>query len=261
MARLSEEEKNKFTHWYYAHRGLHTKDRTVPENSRRAFRRAAEEGYGYELDVQLSRDGEVMVFHDDLLDRMCGPENGAPEGLLNHTGFIWEKDYSELSKTSLAGTEETIPTLREVLDILKDGKGPLIVELKKGPRNDELSEKTYAIMKEYPGVWCMESFHPMIVNWFRKNAPEVVRGQLATTKDDYGDSVPKIGAWFLSRVGFTFLNRPDFIAYRIGKRPKKLRRLRRKGTMIIAWTSRSIDTSREENDAIIFEQYRPKPRF
>ena len=91
----------------HAHRGLHTKDKTVPENSLPAFRAAAEAGYGVELDIQLSRDGQVVVFHDDTLDRVCGVH-----------GRVDEFTFEELRGMRLCGTQETIPLLTEVFEVM-----------------------------------------------------------------------------------------------------------------------------------------------
>lgn len=245
MKGLSPEQRKLFEHVNYAHRGLHTKDRSVPENSLAAFRRAAERGYGVELDVQLSRDGQVMVFHDDDLERMTGK-----------TGKIWDLDFEELRTLRLAGTEETIPLFTEVLEVLKNGAGPLIVELKTGPRNDELCEKTYEILGYYPGIWCMESFNPFIVNWFRKNAPEAVRGQLATMREKY-DGYPAFLRKILSEAGFSFLNKPHFIAYNLDAEvPKKVLKMREKGVLLFGWTARKPGWE-DRADGLIFELYEP----
>ena len=127
----------------HAHRGLHTKDKTVPENSLPAFRAAAEAGYGVELDIQLSRDGQVVVFHDDTLDRVCGVH-----------GRVDEFTFEELRGMRLCGTQETIPLLTEVFEVM-GGRTPMIIELKTGRRNDELCEKGLALMRR---MCCGDSF-------------------------------------------------------------------------------------------------------
>ena len=253
MNRRTEEEKNWFRHVNYAHRGLYEKDQSVPENSLEAFRRAAEAHYGVELDVQLSKDGHVMVFHDDSLKRMCGKDCK-----------IWDLTLEELKELRLKGTDSGIPLFKEVLDVLKDGAGPLIVELKTGPKNDELAFKTYELLKAYPGVYCIESFNPFLVNWFRKNAPEVFRGQLSTKSEGY-QGYPKPVRYLLSTCRFSFLNRPDFIAYdRTAEIPKKVQKLRKKGVLLVAWTARDESLKEETEqafDAVIFEHYRPVPKY
>ena len=169
----SRRQKKIFRGVNYAHRGLHTRDKSVPENSLAAFRQAAQEGYGIELDVQLSKDGEVVVFHDDTLDRVCGVH-----------ARVDELTWPELQQLRLCGTEEQIPLFSEVLKNIQ-GCEALIVELKNGPRNRELCEKTLALLENYHGNVCIESFNPLIVAWFRFHAPDLIRGQLATTVSNY----------------------------------------------------------------------------
>ena len=245
MTILSEEKKKIFLRRNYAHRGLHEKDRSVPENSLAAFRRAAEKGYGIELDVQLSRDGQVVVFHDDTLDRVCGVH-----------GRVDSYDYADLKKMQLCGTKETIPLFTEVLDSVK-GAGPLIVELKTGPKNPELCEKTLAILRNFRQDFCIESFNPFIVYWFRKNAPDIVRGQLAAPYETMKQGQSGLVARLLSGCFFNFLAEPHFIAYQIGLHPKKIDRLQKKGILLFGWTAHDREGERY-NDGMIFEFYKPE---
>ncbi len=235
---------------YFAHRGLHDNARGIPENSIAAFRAAAEKGYGVELDVQLSSDGRVVVFHDDTLDRVCGVR-----------GRVDSRSLAELQQMRLLSTDETIPLFTDVLDILRRGSGPLIVELKTGTRNGELCEKTLALLRAYPGVFCIESFDPRIVRWFRKNAPEVFRGQLAQPVAGYQGALPLPAVWLLAGCRLSFLNRPDFIAYRIGKRPRRVLRKRSKGVLLVGWTSLDAERDARDNDAVIFESCAPPLRY
>lgn len=242
MTRSDEELKTFRT--FYAHRGLYDNEGGVPENSLAAFRKAAGENLGAELDVALSKDGKVVVFHDDDLDRMCGV-----------TGKIWDYTWDELSRMKLKGSEEGIPLFEDVLRTLENGRGPLIVELKNGPRNSELCEKTYGILKNYRNPFCIESFNPFIVKWFRKNAPEVIRGQLATKVSDYIPGQKKITAKLLSGCFFSFINKPDFIAYNIDAvLPENVKRRVKKGTMLFAWTSASPEEDIKKYDGVIFER-------
>ena len=231
---------------FYAHRGLYDNRCGVPENSLPAFRAAVEHGYGTELDVQLTSDGQVVVFHDDGLDRMCGIQ-----------GSVADYTLEELRKMRLLGTAETIPLFTEVLSVLKNGPGPVIVELKSGARNRELCEKTRELLSDYPGVFCIESFNPMIVRWFCKNAPEIFRGQLSQSAGDWKKKFSRPVARFLAECRFSFLNRPDFIAYKIGVRPDRILRMRQRGVLLVAWTSRDAEKDARENDAVIFEHCLP----
>ena len=235
---------------FYAHRGLYDNHAGVPENSLPAFRAAAEKGYGVELDVQLSSDGYVVVFHDDTLDRVCGIH-----------GNVVDFTLAELQRMKLLDTDETMPLFTDVLDVLRQGAGPLIVELKAGKRNDELCAKTREILRGYPDVYCVESFDPGIVSWFRKNAPEVIRGQLAMPAEHYAAGTNPVVARLLAGCRFSFLNRPDFIAYQVGPRPAGVLRKRKKGVLLIGWTSHDYEKDANENDGVIFEYCTPPLRY
>ncbi len=247
--RLSRQSRSVFRGVNYAHRGLHSRDRSIPENSLSAFQQAAQEGYGIELDVRLSKDGEVVVFHDDTLDRVCGVHARVDE-------LTWE----ELRTLRLYGTDEQIPLFSDVLRSIR-GAEALIVEIKNGSRNRELCEKTKALLDGYRGNVCIESFNPLIVAWFRFHAPHLVRGQLATSLSDYTrDGQPVAAGFVLHNTLLNFLTRPQFIAYRIGRRPPLVRLCTALGALNIGWTSHEPRSERKY-DALIFEFYRPRQRY
>ena len=246
---LSWRKRSVFRGVNYAHRGLHSRDKSIPENSLSAFRQAAQEGYGIELDVQLSKDGKVVVFHDDTLDRICGVRSRVDN-------LTWD----ELRSLRLCGTEERIPLFSDVLRSI-GGAEALIVELKNGPRNRELCKKTSALLNGYRGNVCIESFNPLIVAWFRLHAPYLVRGQLATSLSDYTrDGLPAAAAFVLHNTLLNFLSRPQFIAYRIGKRPLPVRLCTALGALDFGWTSHE-PRNEQKHDAVIFEFYRPRQRY
>ena len=182
----------------YAHRGLHGGG--VPENSLEAFERACREGHGIELDVQLSRDGEVMVFHDYTLVRMTGVEKK-----------LCELDADELCRLSLAGTEQRLPTFKEVLDLVA-GRVPILVELKGENIDTALCPKVSDILKSYSGSYCIESFNPLLVKDIKKYLPDTYCGLLYTNvcRDKKKKSALNI---IISGMMLNFLARPDFIAY------------------------------------------------
>ncbi|MBQ6679132.1 MAG: glycerophosphodiester phosphodiesterase [Lachnospiraceae bacterium] len=230
-----------------AHRGLHTPDRSIPENSLAAFRRAAEKGYAIELDVQLTKDGQVVVFHDDTVDRVC---HGS-------VGRVDSYNYLDLRELRIEETDEYIPLFFEVLETV-GGRVPLLVELKTTKNRKELCEKTQALLDRYNGEYCIESFDPMIVKWYRKNAPEVMRGQLAAPADGYIKSgKPPILSFILSHCLFNFLTRPHFIAYEIGRRPLTVRLAAACGALLFGWTARDRE-GEKDNDGMIFEHYEPE---
>ncbi len=234
----------------YAHRGLHDqKHAAPPENSLAAFRAAVEAGYGIELDINLTTDDTVAVFHDDSLLRMCGVDKPVAD-------CSWE----ELLQYRLSGTEQRIPLFTEVLAEVA-GRVPLIVELKSTKRNTALCEKAAALLDAYAGPYCVESFHPGIVAWFKKHRPDVVRGQLATGYKDYG----RRAAWqrmMLSGMLANAAARPHFAAFRHENAHGrfKLWLYRLLGGKLVGWTVRDTDDiawCQRFFDAIIFEYFRP----
>ena len=165
--RATRAQKAPFLCRNYAHRGLHTEDGSVPENSLPAFRAAAEAGYAVEMDVHLTADDQLVVFHDDTLERMCGVQ-----------GVIDDFTLAELRALRLGKTECVIPTFAEALEAL-GGRVPLLLEVKRGHDNRRLCALTLEALRTYTGPYCVESFDPTIVAWFRRNAPDILRGQLS----------------------------------------------------------------------------------
>lgn len=227
----------------FAHRGLH--DAHLPENSLAAFRAAVAAGVGIELDVQLSSDGVLMVFHDDTLFRMTGKE-----------GKLSDYTSAALVQMRLGESDETIPTFAQVLETV-GGRVPLLVEIKYHNRIQETCEKTAAQLDVYKGSYLIESFHPLAVRWFAKHRPSVVRGQLAShaLKEKRSASHFIIDSMLLN-----FLARPDFIAYRVQDRrhvPFLLAKLWHPYT--VAWTVKTMDelTSATGFDQVIFEDITP----
>lgn len=232
---------------YFAHRGLH--DENIPENSLAAFRRACDEGYGIELDVHLTSDEKLVVFHDDTLMRMCGVD-GAPE----------EKTLAELQALSLAGTSEHIPSLSEVLALV-DGRVPLIIEIKgRSTKDMRVCAATAELMEGYGGTWCMEAFNPFYVRWFRKNKRNIIRGQLSCKMKGKDGTGSKIQDFVLRNMLLSFLARPHFIAYSANdRRSFALHAAKLCGGCPVGWTVRSEDDMEKANGfyAVIFENIRP----
>ena len=245
----SKKAKEPFKNVNYAHRGLHTKDKSVPENSMAAFRRAAEKGYGIELDVQLTKDGKVVVIHDNNIKRVTGVK-----------ARVDEKTYEELQQYRLYDTDQTIPLFSDVLDMV-NGRSTLLVELKTGKKNRELCKKTLKLLKKYNGEYCIESFDPRIVAWFRFHAPQVIRGQLAKRPTQFKPSeLHPVGAFLVGNGLLNFISRPQFVAYKIGKQPMSVKLSEKMGAMRFCWTSRE-EGNEKHYDSVIFEHYEPEPRI
>lgn len=237
-----------FFHRNLAHRGLHDNKTPRPENSLAAFRYGVEKGYGAELDVQLSKDGQVVVFHDDTLDRVCGV-----------AGRVDAFTLEELQTFPLCGTEERIPLFTDVLAVFEN-KAPLIVELKSTPDYRNLCQKTLDILRAYQGEYCVESFDPRIVLWFRDHAPDIMRGQLSESYRGWRKGCPPVRAFLLSRVLTNCVTRPHFVAFGIPEPNFCVRLYRRMGGLLVAWTCRPADDIRKirrDYDCIIFEGFEP----
>ena len=229
----------------YAHRGLHGGD--IPENSMAAFHRAVAEGYGVELDVQMTKDERLVVFHDANLKRMCGVE-----------GKLKDFTFDELQEFTLKGSDQTIPLFKDVLECL--GNTLLVCEIKpdNGAMNYDFVEKVYNELCEYKGTYCMESFSPFITGWFKKYHPEIIRGQLSCrmAKEESGQS--GIACFLLTNLMLNFISRPDFISYDFKATDTIGYRLVKKifNPFRIAWTPRGpeeITEAKKEFDTIIFE--------
>lgn len=234
---------------FYAHRGLHDNASEAPENSMPAFKKAVEAGYGIELDIQLTKDQQVVVFHDDLLQRVCGVE-----------GKVSDYTYEQLQEFRLCKSEERIPLFTEVLKLV-DGKVPLIVEFKGNDSTDtSLCPVGAEILGNYKGLYCVESFNPLMVAWYRKNRPQVVRGQLA---ERFFSNTKKTVLYFvLQNLLLNFYTKPDFIAYKWSDRKTLARKLCRRlyGTTAVTWTIQSqeaLEVSRKSFDIFIFDSFIP----
>lgn len=240
---IAKEPENKRLLCDYAHRGLHNNE--IPENSLLAFKNAVDNGYGIELDVQLSTDGVVMVFHDYLLKRMTGLDEKLSKLTLEELKFL-----------SLANTDQKIPTFKEVLTLV-NGKVPLLVELKGENLDSSLCPKVAELLKEYKGDYCIESFNPLLLKEMRKYLPNAYYGQLYTNvcRDKKKYSILNI---LLTGMAFNFLAKPNFIAYNKETRnslPVKIATKFYKAPKFV-WTvknSEEIDLAKQNGEYPIFE--------
>ena len=147
-----------------AHRGVFD-NKSVPENSLLAFQKALDMDYNIELDVQLTKDSILVVFHDESLERMC-----------HDSRLVQDCTYEELKKLRLLDTKEKIPTLKEVLDLVND-KVVLDIEIKNTKRIQDTCDFLMEALKPYQ-KYVLKSFVPKIVRYLKKNYPSVQVGYL-----------------------------------------------------------------------------------
>lgn len=236
---------------FIAHRGVHNQKAGLPENSLLAFTAARKLGFAIELDVRLTADGEVVVFHDDHLQRVCGVE-----------GRVSEMTLSQLQQLRLLGSEQTIPTLQQVLKTV-DGEVPLLIEFK-CEKNDcrALCKAVDALMREYNGKYLVQSFYPPVLFWYRRHHRRICRGILAT--NFWAQKNSKFYAKLAALLLFNFVARPDFVSYEARFGDCFARCIcAALGAFPIGWTYKSADAVVAEgyNRAFIFEGFLPEKPY
>lgn len=222
---------------FYSHRGIFD-NKNIYENTLEAFDASIKRGYGIELDVRLTKDYEVVVFHDSNLKRMFNDDRKVID-------FTWQ----ELTNLQLVGP--SISKFEEVLEFI-DGQVPIIVELKPCSPYKVLAEKTRDLLLNYKGKYTVESFHPLIVRWFRKNEPKFERGQLLMSVGQYDCKLA--GIIMISHLTH-FITFPDFYAYRkeLGQSRFSKWFLNRISKKIVVWTIKPGDVINLKVDEVIFE--------
>lgn len=255
----------------------------APENSLAAFAAAAEAGYGIELDVQLTLDNKVVVAHDPDLLRVAGdPRNIRDltyDELVRIPLFPTAAPGAEVSPLLPGATEnpplvttpsqvpagyyQHVPLLEDVLRVV-DGRVPIIVEFKFenyrtwDDRDEELMQTAADLLDAYQGLYVVESFNPAAMNWYKREHPDVCRGQLA--EDTAFTANPML--WMAGKLMFNEISRPDFVAYDFKNGDgAMLRFVRRMGAMAVAWTVRTSDElagAQPYFDRFIFEAFVPK---
>ena len=248
----------------YAHRGLHDAAAGIPENSLAAFRRARELGFGAELDVHLAADGGLVVIHDSDLSRMCGC-----------AGVVEDMSSEALARLRLAGTEERIPTLDEVLEVFEwdaaagdDMPAPLVVELKtRGGNAFELAERAMAALDRRCVRYVVESFDPRVALWLRARRPDVIRGQLSENflRDGATSDQPLVVRAAAGALLGNLAGRPDFVSYRFADRrdPAPALACGPLRNRLVTWTirnQRDLLATEAEGAPAIFEGFVPGPR-
>lgn len=236
---------------YIAHRGLH--DETRPENSFSAFENAINHDYGIELDIYPLEDGTPVVFHDATLVRMTGKD-----------GYIRKiKNVEELKKYRLLNekgeeTKESIPTLQEALDFV-GGRAPILVEIKDYNINSKFERIICDILRKYEGEFAIISFNPYTLKWFRLNAPEILRGQLACSMK--GRKMGFIRRRVIKRMALNKnVSQPHFIAYKWDEVPN-IYVNRFKHLPLLVWavpSQKAYMKVAKHCDNIIFEGFEPR---
>lgn len=231
-----------------AHRGLHSNENGIPENSLFAFNEAIKKKYPIELDIHLIADDNFAVFHDDNLERMCGKK-------INIKGLTSLK----LKEYNLLSTQEKIPLLQEVFNLV-NGQVPLLIEIKSCGKTKKGLRCLFNLLGSYNGDFAIQSFNPFILSWFVKNTPSILRGQLSSNFNKF--KISYISKISLKYFLFNFLSKPHFIAYDFDDMPnKRVKQLRKSGKIILCWTVTSEEEYKKIQpfcENIIFENFLPQ---
>lgn len=226
------------------HRGFHNAD-SIPENSLASFEEAAKRGYAIELDVRATKDDQIVVFHDDKLSRMTGID-----------GYVSNCEYSAIKNLRLQKTKEHIPTLEETLKLI-NGRVPILIEIK---NNNKVSfeKDVLALLKNYKGEYAIQSFNPFSLEWFKKNAPQIKRGQLSSFFK--GEDMPHYKKAILRKMKLNKISEPNFISYDVRNMPNKYCKKYSKKLPILVWwigSKEQANLAKSYADNIIFEGFEP----
>jgi len=213
----------------FAHRGLWSSN-GAPENSLEAFQSACAADYGIELDVQLSADGEAMVFHDTTLDRMTGV-----------AGKLSEHRKSDLTELRLAGTDETIPTLAEALAVIGH-QAMVLIELKTSYGDvGALEQRVCEVLIDHNGPTAVIGFNPYSHAWFAQHHPQILRGLNSYSYRDDG-AIAREQRKAYAALEHTSLAKPQFLVLGLDiLDTPPARKLRKQGMPVVAWTARTPD--------------------
>lgn len=243
---MSKKDTSMLTRQAIAHRGYY--DAQLPENSIGAFNKAFKFKYAIELDVRLSKDNVVIVFHDDDLKRMCEVD-----------GLVRDMTYDQLKALKLKGVDTHIPTLEEVLT-LTNNQVPLLVEIKDMGKADNplLCKLSGEILSKYKGEYAIQSFNPWIVHFFKVNHPQMLRGQLVSKLDNY--QMSSVRRFILRNLLLNFWTSPDFINSKMNHIPLLLKYWKKQGRVAISYVAKNEQEMIKALfffDNIIFENFFP----
>ena len=231
-----------------AHKGLHSNDSSIPENSIPAFQKAIEHKLPIELDIQLTQDNNIIVFHDYNLQRICG---------LNK--LVKKCTLAEIKELNLLNSDYKIALLSEVIDLVQ-GKVPILIDIKNRNKAGKLEKLLVQELENYRGDIAIQSFNPFSIRWFAKNAPHIIRGQLHfKVRNQIIDKI--IRYTFIEKI-FNFISQPDFTSFRIVDidNKNKMKRIKNQKTPTILCTVKSSEDYSKLKDVcdnVIFENFIP----
>lgn len=224
-----------------AHRGYHNNKKGIPENSVLAFKKAIDNNYLIELDVRLTKDKKLVVFHDDNLKRVCGVNKR-----------VKDLTYKELLKYNLFDTTLKVPLFSEVIKLV-NGRVPILIETKYHNRYGVLEKILINELSNYKGLYAIQSFYPMSLLWLKRNTKDIPIGLLSSNFKNNSNSLKKlIGKTLILDLFF----KTDFISYDVKGLPSNYLSLKKDKKKIVIWTiknKKDYDLAKKYTDALICE--------
>lgn len=200
------------------HRGIHD-NINIYENTLEAFKLSIKKGYAIELDIRMTKEKQIVVFHDNNTKRLTKKDL-----------IVEENTYQELNNQNILH----IPLLTEVLELVK-GKVPLLIEIKPTQKDYELATNLMTILNNYKGKYAIQSFNPKVLYWFRKNYPQILRGQLSMKYTKH--KISSIKKYILSKMLFNKITKPNFISYKYNElNIEQIKKYKKQNIYVIGWT-------------------------
>lgn len=229
-----------------AHRGFHNPN--APENSLKAYMNAIKMDYAIELDIHMINDGNLIVFHDDNVERMTGVNMD-----------VTDLTMDDINELRLFNTSEKIPLFRELLELV-DGQVPLLIEIKDTSKVGVIEESLLSHLEGYSGEYVVQAFNPLRIKWLKNNAPHIIRGQLSGLYTD--SDIGFFEKFVLGNLGFNIITKPDFINYEIeGLEKPIVKFLKFMGYPVISWTATDSETyckALRLSGNVVFEKVNPE---
>lgn len=200
------------------HRGIHD-NINIYENTLEAFKLSIKKGYAIELDIRMTKDKQIVVFHDNNTKRLTKKDL-----------IVEENTYQELNNQNILH----IPLLIEVLKLI-NGKVPLLIEIKPTKKDYELATNLMTILNNYEGKYAIQSFNPKVLYWFKRNYPNVLRGQLSMKYTKH--KISSIKKYILSKMLFNKITKPNFISYKYNElNIEQIKKYKKQNIYVIGWT-------------------------
>lgn len=213
-----------------AHRGIYD-NITVVENSKSAIEKAIDADYAVELDVNLTKDNTLIVFHDNIFSRLTDSD-----------GYVNLTDYNDIKHEKLLKSDDVVLKVSDAIGLV-NGRVPILFNIA-GELPISIAKSLFDIVKDYSGEYAVESTNPYILEWFKINAPRVVRGQRAGAFNHRKPAYAKRGQ--LKKLKLNHISEPNFIVYRVEDAKKRyFKKATKDGLPLILGTVRTAKDARK----------------